>query len=75
MSQSSVPSRSVYNKKTPIKNIKKKMDRKNEAKAWANTVTEALSDCIDKKQWLQALEVMCVYMFVCFVHTIMCWNM
>lgn len=59
VSQSSVPSRSVNNnsKKTPIKNIKKKMDKKNQAKSWANTVTEALSDCIDKKQWLQALEV------------------
>ncbi|KAI8561956.1 hypothetical protein RHMOL_Rhmol04G0381300 [Rhododendron molle] len=43
--------------KTPIKNIKKKLDRKNEAKAWANTVTEALSHLIHTKQWLQALEV------------------
>lgn len=60
VSQASVPSRSLNNKKTPIKNIKKKMDKKNEAKAWANTVTEALSECIDKKQWIQALEVMCV---------------
>lgn len=40
-----------------IKNVKKKMDRKNNAKAWANTVTESLSDLILKKQWLQALEV------------------
>ncbi|GAA0156761.1 hypothetical protein LIER_14173 [Lithospermum erythrorhizon] len=39
------------NKKIPIKN----MVRKNEV--WVNTVTEALSDCIDNKEWLQALEV------------------
>ncbi|XP_059286269.1 pentatricopeptide repeat-containing protein At3g06430, chloroplastic-like [Lycium ferocissimum] len=45
------------NKRTPIKNIKKKLDRKNNAKAWVNTVTEELSDHIDKKQWLQALQV------------------
>ncbi|RVW25751.1 Pentatricopeptide repeat-containing protein, chloroplastic [Vitis vinifera] len=44
-------------RKTPIKNIKKKLDRKNDAKAWANTVVEALSDLVLKKQWLQALEV------------------
>ncbi|KAG6664123.1 pentatricopeptide repeat-containing protein At3g06430, chloroplastic [Carya illinoinensis] len=44
-------------KKTPIKNLKKKLDRKNNAKAWANTVTEALSELIQKKMWLQALEV------------------
>ncbi|KAJ1403024.1 Tetratricopeptide-like helical domain superfamily [Sesbania bispinosa] len=41
----------------PIKNLKKKLDKKNDAKAWVNTVTEALSERIDKKQWLQALEV------------------
>lgn len=44
-------------RRTPIKNIKKKLDRKNDAKAWANTVAEALSDLVLKKQWLQALEV------------------
>ncbi|KAL6952974.1 hypothetical protein U1Q18_041382 [Sarracenia purpurea var. burkii] len=44
-------------KRTPIKNLKKKLDRHNNAKAWANTVTEALSDRIQKKQWLDALEV------------------
>lgn len=44
-------------RRSPIKNLKKKLDRKNDAKAWANTVTEALSERIDKKQWLQALEV------------------
>lgn len=44
-------------KNKPIKNLKKKADRKNNAKAWANTVTEALSELIQKKQWHQALEV------------------
>lgn len=44
-------------RKNPIKNVKKKLDRKNVAKAWVNTVTEALSECIQKKQWLEALEV------------------
>ncbi|KAJ8766375.1 hypothetical protein K2173_022434 [Erythroxylum novogranatense] len=44
-------------KRAPIKNLKKKLDRKSDAKAWANTVTEALSDSIQKKQWSQALEV------------------
>ncbi|KAF3456459.1 hypothetical protein FNV43_RR01109 [Rhamnella rubrinervis] len=41
----------------PIKNVKKKLDRKNKAKAWANTVTESLSERIQNKQWFQALEV------------------
>ncbi|KAL3321493.1 hypothetical protein AABB24_039225, partial [Solanum stoloniferum] len=45
------------NKRTPIKNIKKKLDRKSNAKAWVNTITEALSEYIEKKQWVQALEV------------------
>ncbi|XP_028067997.1 pentatricopeptide repeat-containing protein At3g06430, chloroplastic [Camellia sinensis] len=49
--------RSTKRNHHPIKNLKKKMDRKNNAKAWANTVTEALSDFILRKQWLQALEV------------------
>lgn len=44
-------------KRTQIKNVKKKLDRKAKAKAWVNTVTEALSDLILKKQWLQALQV------------------
>nr|POE69404.1 pentatricopeptide repeat-containing protein, chloroplastic [Quercus suber] len=51
---------SVYGtskRKTPLKNVKKKLDRKNNAKAWANTVTETLSELIQKKQWLQALQV------------------
>lgn len=47
------------NKKPPIKNIKKKLDRKSNAKAWVNTVTEALSDHIEKKQWIEALQVSC----------------
>uniref|UniRef100_A0A2P2K6P6 Pentatricopeptide repeat-containing protein n=1 Tax=Rhizophora mucronata TaxID=61149 RepID=A0A2P2K6P6_RHIMU len=49
----------VSNRSTssPIKNVKKKLDRKTQAKVWASTVTEALSDHILKKQWLQALQV------------------
>ncbi|GMN51410.1 hypothetical protein TIFTF001_020557 [Ficus carica] len=43
-------------RKTPIKNVKKKLDRKNKAKAWVNTVTETLSERIQNKQWLQALQ-------------------
>ncbi|MCD9645136.1 serine/threonine kinase [Datura stramonium] len=30
---------------------------KNTANPWVNTVPEALSDCIDKKQWQKALQV------------------
>lgn len=44
-------------RRTPIKNIKQKLEKKNSAKAWVNTVTESLSEQIDKKQWLQALQV------------------
>ncbi|XP_031098569.1 pentatricopeptide repeat-containing protein At3g06430, chloroplastic [Ipomoea triloba] len=44
-------------KRTPIKNIKKKLNKRSKAKAWANTVTEELSDCIHYKQWFQALQV------------------
>lgn len=44
-------------RRTPIKNIKKKINRKNTANPWVDTVPEALSDCIDKKQWQQALQV------------------
>ncbi|XVE65467.1 hypothetical protein DITRI_Ditri08aG0002100 [Diplodiscus trichospermus] len=54
LSHDSIPGSS---KKTPIRNLKKKLDRKNNAKAWVCTVTEALSDCILKKQWLEALQV------------------
>lgn len=44
-------------RRTPIKNIAKKLERKKNASAWVNTVTEALSDAVDKKLWLRALEV------------------
>ncbi|XP_077219130.1 tetratricopeptide repeat (TPR)-like superfamily protein [Tasmannia lanceolata] len=44
-------------KRTPLKNVKKKMDDKREAKAWTSTVTETLSQAIQKKQWEHALEV------------------
>ncbi|XP_022761296.1 pentatricopeptide repeat-containing protein At3g06430, chloroplastic [Durio zibethinus] len=54
LSHSLIPGSS---KKAPLKNLKKKLDRKNNAKAWVCTVTETLSDCILKKQWLQALQV------------------
>lgn len=45
------------NRRTPIKNIKKKLDRKTNLNPWVNTVTEALSESIDVKQWSRALEV------------------
>lgn len=54
VSESSIPGQS---KKTPLKNVKKKIDRKNNANAWVCTVTETLSGSIEKKQWLEALEV------------------
>ncbi|XP_042407913.1 pentatricopeptide repeat-containing protein At3g06430, chloroplastic-like [Zingiber officinale] len=41
----------------PIKNIKKKMDDRAAAKAWVCTVTEALADRIQKRQWQEALKV------------------
>ncbi|RZR76559.1 hypothetical protein BHM03_00001415 [Ensete ventricosum] len=44
--------------RTPIKNLKKKADDRAAAKAWACTVTEALADRIQKKQWQEALEVL-----------------
>ncbi|KAG4929459.1 hypothetical protein AAZX31_17G038300 [Glycine max] len=44
-------------RKTPLKNLKKKFDKKNDAKAWVNTVTESLSERIHNKHWLQALQV------------------
>ncbi|XP_057958993.1 pentatricopeptide repeat-containing protein At3g06430, chloroplastic [Malania oleifera] len=54
----SVASRPTQGKKrAPLKRVKKKLDRKKAAKAWVNTVTEALSDRILNKQWLEALEV------------------
>ena len=42
---------------TPIKNLKKKVDDKEMAKAWASTVTETLGERIQKKDWQGALEV------------------
>ncbi|XP_010270963.1 PREDICTED: pentatricopeptide repeat-containing protein At3g06430, chloroplastic [Nelumbo nucifera] len=54
ISDASFPSSS---NRTPLKNVKKKMDNKNKAKAWANTVTEALADRIQKKLWEDALQV------------------
>ena len=57
-------------RKNPVKNVKKKLDRKEKAKAWVNTVTEALSDSVDKKQWLRALEVIC-YFFCLFFSSIL----
>lgn len=49
------------NNKTPNKNIKKKLDKKNNAKGWVSTVTESLSEAIQNKQWLRALQV--TYLF------------
>eukprot|EP00262_Sarcandra_glabra_P009434 TRINITY_DN23817_c0_g1_i1.p1 TRINITY_DN23817_c0_g1~~TRINITY_DN23817_c0_g1_i1.p1 ORF type:complete len:544 (-),score=69.77 TRINITY_DN23817_c0_g1_i1:189-1763(-) len=42
--------------RTPIKNMKKKMDDRRSAKAWVPTVTETLAEKIQKKQWRDALE-------------------
>ncbi|KAK3189933.1 hypothetical protein Dsin_029494 [Dipteronia sinensis] len=55
-SETSVPVGGYGSRKTPIKNVKKKLDRRSKAKAWVSTVTETLSDFILKKQWLQALQ-------------------
>lgn len=55
ISETSIPG--YRSKRTPIKNVKKKLDRKAKAKAWVNTVAETLSDHVLKKQWIQALEV------------------
>ncbi|GAB4830136.1 hypothetical protein Ancab_019777 [Ancistrocladus abbreviatus] len=54
-----IPENSIpgIRRRTPIKNVKKKIDRRIKAKAWVMTVTEALSDLIHKKLWIQALEV------------------
>lgn len=49
--------RSKSSRRTPIKNIKKKLDRKKNLNAWVSTVTEALSDSIETKQWQRALQV------------------
>ncbi|KAH0730158.1 hypothetical protein KY290_001217 [Solanum tuberosum] len=47
----------LNNKKGRGTPINKKVHRKNTANPWVNTVPEALSDCVDKKQWQQALQV------------------
>ncbi|KAF3628978.1 hypothetical protein FXO37_29133 [Capsicum annuum] len=47
----------LNNKKGRRTPFKKKIDRKNAGNPWVNTVPEALSDCIDKKQWQQALQM------------------
>lgn len=47
----------LNNKKGRRIPINKKIDRKNTSIPWVNTVPEALSDCIDKNQWRQALQV------------------
>ncbi|KAB2636347.1 pentatricopeptide repeat-containing protein [Pyrus ussuriensis x Pyrus communis] len=39
---------SSYLQKTPLKNVKKKLDCKNNVKAYINIVMEALSDAINK---------------------------
>lgn len=43
--------------RTPLKNIKKRLDARAEAKAWACTVTEALADRVTSKNWQEALQV------------------
>ncbi|KAL5204848.1 hypothetical protein ABZP36_009719 [Zizania latifolia] len=51
------PENSGRRRRSPIKNVKKRLDARAEAKAWACTVTEALSDRIDAKNWQEALQV------------------
>ena len=63
-----------YSKKTPLRNLKKKLDRKNNAKAWVCTVTETLSDCILNKQWLQALQVILFFIFDLWLCSTMSYN-
>lgn len=55
VSETSIPG--YRSKRTPIKNLKKKLERKAKAKAWVNTVAETFSDHVLKKQWFQALQV------------------
>lgn len=43
-------------RKTSVKK-NKKVEKKNNHKAWAHTLPEALSYCIHKKHWLKALQV------------------
>lgn len=52
--------------RTPIKNVKKKVDDRAAAKAWVSTVTEALAEKMQKKQWQEALEVRYLYYFLLF---------
>ncbi|XP_020274854.1 pentatricopeptide repeat-containing protein At3g06430, chloroplastic [Asparagus officinalis] len=52
VSEGALPSR-----RGPIKNVKKKIEDRAEAKAWVPTVTETLADKIQRKQWQDALEV------------------
>ncbi|CAN0928390.1 Pentatricopeptide repeat-containing protein At3g06430, chloroplastic [Linum grandiflorum] len=51
------PSESENRRNATLKNAKKKLERKENATAWANTVTEALSDAISNKQWQRSLQV------------------
>ncbi|CAN0902883.1 Pentatricopeptide repeat-containing protein At3g06430, chloroplastic [Linum grandiflorum] len=44
-------------RRSPLKSVKKKLERKEKAKAWVNTVTEAFSDSVASKQWHTALEL------------------
>lgn len=50
-------SQSGRTRRGPIKNVKKRLDARAEAKAWACTVTEALADRINAKNWQEALQV------------------
>lgn len=43
--------------RTPLKNVKKRLDARADAKAWACTVTEALADRVSSKNWQEALQV------------------
>ncbi|KAL6880306.1 hypothetical protein ACP4OV_011871 [Aristida adscensionis] len=43
--------------RSPLKNVKKRLEAREEAKAWACTVTEALADRINAKNWQEALQV------------------
>lgn len=58
------------NRRTPIKNIKKKLDRKANLNPWVNTVTEALSESVDVKQWSRALQVIISFNLMDFISRI-----
>lgn len=47
----------MLEKPKKMKKEKKKVKKQSNLKAWAYTLTEALSDCIHQNQWLKALEV------------------